>query len=288
LILALWFAVASVGCQTKPSPRPDRLRIGVGPYFPTPGENRRQFEPLFQELARQVGREAEVTVTEDWIGLAEALRTETLDLAWMGPWGYVIARHHEPSLEAIATVKYQDRPTYLALLLARADAPFATLDEAIACSAKGPRLKLSLADIGSTSGWLVPQAEFQRRGLNPRLAFDYSEGASHAAQAIAVLSGQTDLASDYDRNLHVLVDAGRVDGSKLKIVWQSPPLPNDPIVARGGLPAEIKHQLQCWLVVMSPEQARQLLPKGYTGFVTSDGSNYADIETAGKALGKLK
>ncbi|MBE9191106.1 phosphate/phosphite/phosphonate ABC transporter substrate-binding protein [Gloeocapsopsis crepidinum LEGE 06123] len=265
-----------------------RLTFGVGPYFPIPNENRKQFEPLFNALAEQVNLPAEVTVADDWIGISEALRSRTLDVAWLGPWGYMLARHNDPSLQAIATVKYKDKPTYYSVLMARADAPFNTLEEAIAQSQQGTKLRLSLADVGSTSGWLVPQAEFKRRNLDPKVVFDYNEGASHAAQAIAVLSNQVDIASDYDRNLDVLTDEGKIDKSKLKIIWQSEPLPNDPIVVRGDFPETIRTQLQEALVNLPPEQAKTLLPKNYTGFITSDGSNYASIEQAGLLVGKLK
>ena len=265
-----------------------RLTFGVGPYFPIPNENRKQFEPLFNALAEQVNLPAEVTVADDWIGISEALRSRTLDVAWLGPWGYMLAKHTDPSLQAIATVKYKDKPTYYSVLMTRADAPFDTLEEAIAQSQQGNKLKLSLADVGSTSGWLVPQAEFKRRNLDPKVVFDYNEGASHAAQAIAVLSNQVDIASDYDRNLDVLTDEGKIDKSKLKIIWQSEPLPNDPIVVRGGFPETIRTQLQAALVNLPPEQAKTLLPKNYTGFVSSDGSNYAPIEQAGLLVGKLK
>lgn len=265
----------------------NQIKFGVGPYFPTPGENRKQFEPLFQELAKQVNLPAaEVAVTDDWVGISEALRSGTLDAAWLGPWGYVLAHHNQPSIQAIATVKYKDKPTYQAVLMARADAPFNTLDQAISQS-QASKLKLSLADVGSTSGWLIPQAEFKRRQIDPKTLFDYSEGASHAAQAISVLSGQTDIASDYNRNLDVLVSEGRIDKSKLKIIWQSNPLPNDTIAIRGGLPDAVKTQLQTVLVNFSPEQAKKLLPKNYTGFVSSDGSNYAPIEAAGRSVGKV-
>jgi len=265
-----------------------QLKFGVGPYFPTPGENSKQFEPLFNELAKQVNLPAKVTVTEDWVGISEALRSGTLDAAWLGPWGYVLANHNEPSIQAIATVKYKEKPTYYAVLMARADAPFNTLDEAIAQSQNGKKLKLSLADVGSTSGWLIPQSEFKRRNLDPKKVFDYSEGASHAAQAIAVISEQVDIASDYDRNLDVLTSTKRIDQSKIKIIWKSEPLPNDPIAIRGGLPDDIKTKLQQALASFSPEQAKTFLPENYTGFVSSDGSNYAPIQAAGKSVGKLK
>lgn len=265
------------------------LEFGVGPYFPTPNETRGQFEPLFEQLADEVGVEAEVRVTEDWIGISEALRSGTLDVAWLGPWGYVLAQNQTPGLQAIATVKYQDRPVYYSVLMARADAPFDTLEEAIALSQSGDeKLKLSLADVGSTSGWLIPTAELQNQGIDPKDVFEYSEGASHAAQAIAVLSGQVDIASDYDRNLDVLDSTGRIERDDLKIIWQSDPLPNDPIVVRDGLPEEVIEKLQDALVNLSSEAVEELLPQDYTGFVESDGSNYAPIQAAGELTGKLK
>ena len=290
LFLGCLTVILIVACnQSDPnSSQLSQLKFGVGPYFPTPGENRQQFEPLFNRLAEGVGLSADVTVTEDWVGISEALRSRTLDVAWLGPWGYVLAHHNDPSIEAIATVKYKEKPTYHSILMARADATFDTLDEAIAQSQNGPQLKLSLADVGSTSGWLIPQGEFKRRNIDPETTFDYSEGASHAAQAIAVLEGQVDIASDYDRNIDVLDSTGRIDRSQLKIIWESDPLPNDPIAVRGGLPDEIKAKLQAELASISTENATVLLPENYTGFVASDDSNYAPIQAAGKSVGKLK
>jgi phosphonate transport system substrate-binding protein len=211
-----------------------------------------------------------------------------LDVAWLGPWGYVLAHHNSPEINAIATVKYNGDPVYYSVLLTGADAPFDTLEAAIAQSQTGEKLKLSLADVGSTSGWLVPTAEFARQGVNPKEVFDYNEGASHAAQAIAVISGQVDIASDYNRNLDVLASTGRIDRDKIKMIWQSEPLPNDPIAVRGGLSEAVKQGLQSALVDLSPEEAETLLPPNYTGFVASDGSNYQPIQEAGQLVGKLQ
>lgn len=300
LIFAFVTCFLVVACQSSPNVTNSgnvtdaetdpisEIKFGVGPYFPTPNENRDQFDPFFQRLAEAVDLPADITVTEDWVGISEALRSRTLDVAWLGPWGYVLANHNEPSIEAIATVKYKEKPVYYSVLMARADAPFNTLEEAIAQSQNGEKLRLSLADVGSTSGWLIPTAEFERLGINPKAVFDYSEGASHAAQAIGVLSDQVDIASDYDRNLDVLESTGRINKSDLKIIWKSDPLPNDPIAVRGGLPDEIKAKLQQALAEISPEEAKELLPENYTGFVVSDGKNYEPIQNAGKAVGKLE
>jgi phosphonate transport system substrate-binding protein len=291
IMLGLMVMVLTVACGTSPHLEADAaapLKFGVGPYFPTPNETRDQFNPLFEKLAAAVDREADVTVTEDWVGISEALRAGTLDVAWLGPWGYVLANHETPEIQAIATVKYTEKPTYHSVLMARADAPFDSLEEAIAQSQAGEPLKLSLADVGSTSGWLIPTAEFNARNIDPKQVFDYSEGASHAAQAIAVLSGQVDIASDYDRNLDVLASTDRINRDDLKIIWESDPLPNDPIAVRGGLSPAIIDGLQAALVAITPTEAKALLPENYTGFVSSDGKNYIPIQAAGKAVDILK
>jgi len=290
-LLGILTALVVIACSPTNSGGDEQqqtIKFGVGPYFPTPNETRKQFNPLFEKMANAVDAKADVTVTQDWIGISEAVRAGTLDVAWLGPWGYVLANHHSPEINAIATVKYQGDPFYYSLLMSRADASFDNLSEAIEQSQTEDKLRLSLADVGSTSGWLIPTAELKKRGVNPKQVFDYSEGASHSAQAISVISEQVDIASDYNRNLDVLVSQGRIDRDKIKIIWKSDPLPNDPIAIRGGLSEEVKQGLQSALVDLSSEQAKTLLPENYTGFAASDGSNYQPIQKAGQLVGKLK
>lgn len=300
ILIGLFALILLVACNNQPqvqtspaitstSPTPlTELNFGVGPYFPTPDENRQQFEPLFKELAKQTNLPAKVTISPNWDSISTALSSGTLDVAWLRAWDYVIANRDNASIQAIATVNYKTRPVHYAVLIARANAPFNTLDEAIAQSKSGKKLKLSLADSNSAPGWLIPQAEFKRRDLEAKKIFDYSEGASENNQAIAVIKEQVDIASDYDRNLDALTSAKKLDTSKIKIIWQSVPLPNDAIVIRGGLPDDTKTKLKQALINFSPEQAQQFLPKNHTGFIASNGSNYASIQAAGALMGKLK
>jgi ABC-type phosphate/phosphonate transport system substrate-binding protein len=59
-------------------------------------------------------------VTNDWAGIAVALVSGHVDVAWMGPWGYVIA-HNQGAGDAIATAKYDGKPVYHAIVIARPD-----------------------------------------------------------------------------------------------------------------------------------------------------------------------
>lgn len=188
-------------------------------------------------MAAAVGRSLELTVTTDWAGIAVALSTGQVDLAWMGPWGHVLARDRA-RVAALAIVAYQGKPTYHAIILARPELAIARFPE----DAKG--LSISFADAGSTSGRLIPHYWFKTQGIDPRTYFKYRDGATHPANDIAVASGQVDLATDYDRNFAAMVAAGRVRPDQARIVWRSEPLPNDALAIRAGLDAALAARLR--------------------------------------------
>jgi phosphonate transport system substrate-binding protein len=199
----------------------------------------------------------------------------------MGPWGYVLA-NNEGGATAIATVKYDGKPTYHSIVVAR---PELTITK-FPSDAKG--MSISFADVGSTSGWLIPTYWLKTQGIDPKTFFKYRDGASHPANEMAVASGQVDLATDYDRNLNSMIERGLIKSDAVKIVWTSEPLPNDPIVVRKDLdPASVKI-LQDVLAGITEEQAKLIMPPHYTGWVAATHATYKLIEDAGTAVGKLK
>ena len=117
-------------------------------------------------------------MTTDWAGIATALANGHVDAAWMGPWGYVLA-NTKGNAQAIATVKYDGKPVYHAIIVGRPDLDIKTWP----IDAKG--MSISVADVGSTSGWLIPTWWFQSHGIDPKTFFKYREGASHPANEIA-------------------------------------------------------------------------------------------------------
>ena len=256
------------------------IRFAVGPFQPTAGDTRRAYEPFFTYLAEKVGRPFELTVTTDWAGIAVALANGQVDCAWMGPWGYVLAKDRAGA-EALAVVEYQGKPTYYAVIIAQ---PGLTIDK-FPEDAKG--MSISFADTGSTSGWLIPSYWFKTQGIDPKTYFKYRDGASHPANDIAVASGQVDLATDYNRNLDAMIAAGRIKADQVKIVWRSEPLPNDALAVRRDLDPGLKAALLEGALAITGAQAKEILPPNYTGWERADGSTYQLIEMAGRALGKI-
>lgn len=259
----------------------DKLRFAVGPFQPTASDTRKAYEPLFKHIADKLGREYDLQVTTDWAGIAVALANKRADVAWMGPWGYVLS-NNEGGAQAIATVKYQGKPSYHAIIVARPDLKIAKWPD----DAKG--LRISLADVGSTSGWLVPTHHFKSQGIDPKTYFQYRDGASHAAQILSVINGLVDLASDYDRNMNSFIERGTIKAEQVKVVWKSDPLPNDPLVVRDGFDPALAKKVQDIVLAITEEQALTLMPRNYTGWVAATHRSYKLIEDAGVAVGRLK
>lgn len=259
-----------------------KLRFGVGPLLPNPDDTKKAYTPVFAHLARQLGADFELFATTDWAGMAVAMASGNLDVAWMGPWGYIIA-HNQTGCQAVATVKYDDKPVYHAIIIGRPDLKVARFPD----DTRG--MSMSFADVGSTSGWLIPSWTAKDVWkIDPKAFWKYTEGATHAANEIAVSNGQVDLATDFDRNRNAMIAAGRVKEGANKVVWQSAPLPNDAIALPANAPRELAAKVQQVLTAITVDEAKALLPARYTGFVAATHASYADIEKAGIAVGKIK
>jgi phosphonate transport system substrate-binding protein len=274
--------VLFVGALAASAPAQDRkLRFGVGPLQPTPTETKKAYESFFAHLAKKLDRDFDLVATTDWAGIAVALANDQVDVAWMGPWGYILA-NSDSGATAIATAKYDGKPIYYAIVVCRPGSGVKAWPQ----DARGKRV--SFADVGSTSGWLIPSAWFKAKGMNPKELFNYSDGATHAANEISVASGQVDCATDFDRNRTAMIESGKLERSATEIVWQSDPLPNDAIAVRKGFDAGLAKKIQETVVAINETEAKTILPNHYTGFVTASHDSYKMIEEAGILVGRIK
>ena len=274
--LLLMAMAASLSAQGTPG----KLRFGVGPLQPTPTETKKAYEPFFAYVAKALDRDFDLVATTDWAGISVALANNQVDLAWMGPWGYVLA-HDDSGVVAIATAKYDGKPIYHAIVVCKPG-----LVKNWPEGARGKRV--SFADVGSTSGWLVPTAWFKTRNIDPKQYFNYSDGATHAANEISVASGQVDCATDFDRNRNAMMESGKLDRTATEVVWTSDPLPNDAIAVGKSFDPALAKRIQGILVDITEAQAKTILPNHYTGFVAASHASYKAIEDAGILVGRIK
>ena len=259
-----------------------KLKFGVGPLLPNPQDTKKAYTPVFAHLAKELGVNFDLVATTDWAGMAVAMGSGQLDVGWMGPWGDIIA-NSATNCQALATVKYDDKPIYYAIIIARPDFEVKNFPE----DSRGH--SISFADLGSTSGWLIPSYYCKEVWkIDPKTFWKYTDGATHAANEIAVSSGQVDMATDFDRNRNTMIASGKVKEDSNKIIWTSAPLPNDAIAVAANAPTDLAAQVQKVLTSISGDEAKALLPPRYTGFVAATHASYGMIEKAGIAVGKIK
>lgn len=286
------------------------IRFGVGPLQPTPAGTKAAFEPFFAGLAKQLDVDYELTATDSWAGISVALISEQVDVAWMGPWGYVLANDTSEvltgkAITAIATAKYDEKPVYYAIIVGKPGLdlkPLIMSDKPSDETVKGwidqaTKHSISFADLGSTSGFLVPTAFFKTYGVDAKTAFaGYTEGATHAANETAVVNEQVDLATDFNRNRNTMIENGTFTDAQSVIYWESNPLPNDAIAVRAGLDPAFVEKLQSILLAVTPDQANELqigiagtknTTTHYTGFVAATDADYSTIRKAGIFIGKV-
>ena len=274
--------LASVAAFRPVIAQSKKLRFGVGPLLPSAEDTKKAYTPIFAHLAKQLGVDFDLVATTDWAGMAVAMGSGNLDVAWMGPWGYVLA-NSSTGCQAVATVKYDEKPIYHAIIVARPELVVAKFPD----DTRGK--SISFTDLGSTSGWLIPTFYSKEVWkIDPKTYWKYNEGASHSANEIAVSAGQVDMATDFDRNRNAMIESGKVKADSNKIIWTSAPLPNDAIALPKESSKELMAQVQQILTAVTQEQAKTLLPNHYTGFVANTHAGYKSIEDAGIAVGRIK
>lgn len=259
----------------------DVLRVGLGPQQPTQEDTYRVWEPIYRHIADSVGATLRLDVANDWAGIATALANEQIDVAQMGPWGYVLAAVRGEA-RPINVMLVEGKPFYRAIIVARPDLEIASFPE----DAAG--LSMQMLDTGSTSGWLVPTHWLRARDIDPRDYFGrYAEGASAAAAQMATVNGQIDLATGWDTHRNTMIRNGTIAADANKVVWESDPLPNEVVAVRAGLDQARAEALQAAFVGLDAE-TRALLPWPYTGFEATTHEPYRVLEQMGRDLGVLR
>ncbi len=275
--LALLFACLPLHADPGP------LRFGVGLFQPDREKNDATYRPLADYLAKKLGREVRLFTVDTWEGLAKSLASGETDIALMGPWGYVLA-NHSAGAQAVATILYDGRPEYFAIMVARPDSGIASIQDL-----KGKTF--AFGDKGSTSGYLIPLHQFQKMGIDPDTYFSKVIYTKHQAIETQVTRGELDAGADYNRNRNAMIEQGLIRAADSKIIWQSDPLPNDAVAVSAELFKDrvFVKQLQAALVGVGEEvkQSPNLLPVHYSGFVATDNAFYKPIRDAGLATGKL-
>src|SRR6478672_13503943 len=156
-VSALCCALAVAGCS-KTSSAPKTLRVGF-----VPAEDAQQVmqnaQPLVEILRKELGMEIEPFVATDYTGIVDALRVHKLDVAFLAPASYVLAKN-EANIKVILKSERKGIPFYYAAIITRADSGIKSLDDL-----RGKTF--AFGDALSTTGNVFPRKMFREHGIEP-------------------------------------------------------------------------------------------------------------------------
>ncbi|TMU74320.1 phosphonate ABC transporter substrate-binding protein [Pseudomonas fluorescens] len=215
----------------------DKLTIGLIPSEDSQAmiESSKQ---VLDDLQAKIGMPVVPFVATDYNGIIEALRSGKLDVAYLGPFSYVLATSvADVEAFSVAVTKKTGQSAYKSVILARKDSGIHSLADL-----KGHTF--AFVDPSSASGHLFPKAGLEQAGFVPDTLFKrVIFSGSHDASILAVENKKVDAAAVADRIFASAVAKGVVKQDDFDIVWSSKPIPESPMVWRKALDPELKKKV---------------------------------------------
>lgn len=253
---------------------PSRLRVAL-----LPDENAatliQNAQPLKDYLARTLKKEIEIIVTTDYSSMIEAMRFGRIEVAYFGPFSYVLAKSKAPEIEPFAVGVERGSPTYHSVLIAQAGGPVSEIADI-----RGK--PFGFGDQASTSSHLAPRALLLKRGLNGATDYKPVHLGTHDAVARAVQNGQVPAGALSKPILDTLIQRKTVDETKLKVLALSDPIPNYPIVMQGNLAPTLKDAIR--KAFLEAKDAEVLKSFRVQGFAATDDKAYDVLRETARIL----
>lgn len=241
-------------------------------------------QPLKAYLERTLNKKIELIVTTDYSSMIEAMRFGRIEVAYFGPFSYVLAKSRAPEIEAFAVGVERGAPTYNSVLIANA----AGAVKALADIQGKP---FAFGDQASTSSHLAPRAYLLKTAqLDGDKDYKPVFLGTHDAVARAVQAGQVPAGALSKPILDSLISKNVIDPAKIVQLALSEPIPNYPIVMQGNLTPTLKQALrEAFLNVKDKEVLKSFRVEG---FVATDDKAYDVLRETAKILkldlGKMK
>jgi phosphonate transport system substrate-binding protein len=278
--LALVLAVFACGCGDARNSH-KVLRVGF-----VPAEDAQQVmqnaQPIVEILRKRLNMEVQPFVATDYTGVVEALRVNKLDIAFLTPASYVLAKN-EANVRVVLKSERKGIPFYYAAIIVRADSGIRNLEDL-----RGKTF--AFGDSLSTTGNVIPRQMLKERGIDPVRDFKqvlFSGG--HDATVLAVLHGKVDAGATYANSpdgsdtawMRYLKNAE--EAKKIRAIAFSEPIPADNLVVSANLERGLVEKIEQTFVELSRDpQGKKMLRELYQidGFVPATDGDYDSVRRA--------
>jgi phosphonate transport system substrate-binding protein len=253
---------------------PSKLRVAL-----LPDENAatliQNAQPLKAYLEKTLKKDIELVVTTDYSSMIEAMRFGRIEIAYFGPFSYVLAKSKAPNIEPFAVGVEKGTPFYNSVIIASAGGPVSKVEDI-----KGKNF--GYGDQASTSSHLIPRAFLLKNGLEGNKDYRVVHLGTHDGVARAVQNEQVHAGALSKAIFENLVARKTIDAEKLKVVAVTPPIPNYPMVMQGNLAPQLKEAIRGAFLEMKDREVLKSFRA--EGFAATDDKAYDVLRETAKIL----
>ncbi|MBD2680416.1 MULTISPECIES: phosphate/phosphite/phosphonate ABC transporter substrate-binding protein [Nostoc] len=253
--------------------------VEIEPQSKTIGRQTKQNTEEIQNRQNTIAISLNFQIGKSYQQITDLLVQDKLDMAYLGPLSYLEAVDRGAKIEPLVAAidKHTGEPWYRACIIVKQDSPINTLKDL-----KGKRI--AFVDKLSTSGYLMPLATFKKLGINYKRDFaQVIYTGSHSKSLTALEDGIVDAAATNISSYFKQQKTGKITPENSRVLWQSAPILNFPIVVSKKLPPELIQRLKEALI-SSPEGLEDILGIESSGYTLVTPSDYASIEQLRKEL----
>ena len=244
--LALAAALPTSALAQSQGRDPAKLRVAL-----LPDENAatliQNAQPLKAYLEATLKKDIELIVTTDYSSMIEAMRFGRIEVAYFGPFSYVLAKSRAPEIEPFAVGVEKGSPTYNSILIANATGPVKSVADV-----RGK--PFGFGDQASTSSHLAPRAHLAKKGLDGDKDYKPVHLGTHDAVARAVQAGQVPAGALSEPIFRTLVERKVIDPAKVVQLDLTAPIPNYPITMQGNLAPQLKQAIRAAFLNMKDKE----------------------------------
>jgi phosphonate transport system substrate-binding protein len=220
----------------------------------------KMWQPIFADMEKQTGLKIKPFYSSSYTALIEAMRFNQVQAGFFSSASGLEATRRAGGEIFVHNTNPDGSDGYSSIVITRADSKV-TLADVLKCDHK---INFGMGDVKSTSGTVAPKAFlFLPKGINTDNCFKNVKSGSHGANIEGVIAGVLDAATANTDSLKELSDTadGRAKLAKIKVLWQSDPLPKGVIEYRSDLDPTTKEKLRSFFLSYGqgtgPEADRQ-------------------------------
>jgi phosphonate transport system substrate-binding protein len=248
-------------------------------------------KPLEKLLSDRLGIDVKVSVSTDYNTIIEALASKQVDVGFLPPTAYVLAKEKEAAEVILQAQRYGvDDATgaettelvdsYKSMIIVKKDSPIQKLEDL-----KGK--KIAYQNVTSSAGYVWPAAKLMEAGLDPLKDVEPITVKGHDQGVIAVLNGDVDAAAIFQDARNTVKKDYPTVFEDTRVLTFTEPIPNDTISVRSDMdPGFIEKLKAAFIDIGKDEEGGKIIYDIYShrGYVESNDSIFDIVREYNKKV----